>query len=266
MFTSKAMRIVWGTNGVLLLLVLLLVLFAIIKESVPLLFPEKRDIGVIVGAKAQKAQELNVDLQHLMYDTPRKISGSEYYFAEIVVIDKALPDRVKDMLQMANDIYTEMVGAVVNVIFFNEDRTEIHKLLDTYGYIKRIDKPHGNFGSTEEPEKVMRDFILYEMALKDTNDDGRINAKDSLAFFITGLDGKNLKQITPFSLQFTNYSFSNDYKEIYFERIEQHEDKDVYGFFLRSRGLYFYNFKTGKFGRFEALDEMLQEVKQEFKM
>lgn len=263
------MKIVWGVNGILILVVTAFATYMLIKENFPSIFRgsvKKFDKGMIVGEKTDVASELNVDLQHLMYDSPKRIKNSSFYLAEIVVLDKELPESVKKAFSQANDISVYMIGATVNIVFFNENRTEVHKLLDSYGFINRINYPGARGSYYDGDETIKRDFILYELAFRDTNDDGRINDKDSSAFFISGLDGRNLKQVTPFSIEFDDYFFSDDYNEIYFELLEEHKDKDILGHYLKSRELYFYNVKTGKFGRFEKLDEILDEVKQEFKM
>lgn len=269
MYSSKFMKIVWGVNGVLLLLLMAFATYQLIKENFPNLFygsVKKFDRGVIVGKKAELAKELNADLQHLMYSSPRRIAGSQYYLAEIVVIDKELPTSIKEAISQASDISISMIGATVNILFFNEDRSDVHKLFDSYGFISRIDFPLAPNSFKHEPYEDSRQYILYELTIRDTNDDGRINDKDSSAFFISGLDGANLRQLTPFGLRFDDYFFSDDFNEIYFELLKEHEDKDLLGYHLKSREIYFYNVKTGKFGKFEKLDEMLNEVGQRFRL
>ena len=125
MYNSKFMKIVWGVNGILILVVTAFATYMLIKENFPSIFrgsAKKFDKGMIVGEKADVASELNVDLQHLMYDSPKRIKNSPYYLAEIVVLDKELPESVKKAFSQANDISVYMIGATVNIVFFNENK------------------------------------------------------------------------------------------------------------------------------------------------
>lgn len=267
MSKSNFFDFIWKTNSILIFLVFLALLFSLTFEKLPKLFTSNQtpDKGVIVGSKRQKAIELDIDLQHLIYTSIEKIWHSDYYLAEVVVIDKEIPDYVKDQINRANDYSIYNLGTTVNIVFFNENRTDTHKLLDTYGYIESFTYPGKDaylYSAKRESDK--RNFILYKIAMRDTDKDGRINSKDSTAFFISDLSGKNLKQITPYSLEFNKYFFSRDNEEIYFELLKKHEEKDILGYYLKSRSLYYYSFKTDKFGKFEELDEILSSIKKDF--
>lgn len=269
MINSKFFKVIWGINGILLLIVLILGSIVVLKEVYNSLNKGdyRNNRGPIVGNIAELSKEIDFDLQHLMYDSPQKIKNSDYFLIEIIVLDKELSTEMKDAIAKANDFSVRMIGAPVNVVFYNFNRSDIHKLLDTYGFIKTIDYPREySYRYSHGEEKYEREFILYELAFRDTNADGRINDKDSTAFFLSDLAGKNLKQITPFSLIFDKYSFSNDYNEIYFEILEKHKDKDILGHKLKSRKIHFYNVKTGKLDKFKELDKMLSSVKDNFKL
>ncbi len=266
MFDSKIIKTIWAMNGILLLIALLFATFKIITELPFIRYSNSYETGAIVGDLAERAKDIDFDLQHLMYDSPEKIKYSDYFLIEIIVLDKELSNEQKTALTAKNDFSIRMIGAPVNVVFYNSSRSDIHKLLDNYGFIERIDFPKDSYYGYDREEKYKRDFILYELAFKDTNGDERINEKDSTAFFISDLAGKNLKQITPFSLDFDKYTFSNDYSEIYFEKVEKHESKDILGHFLKSRKIYFYNIKSGKLDKFKKLEDMLSTVKENFKL
>lgn len=260
----------WGINGILILIFVLFVLFNLINESYPNLLHgsiKKYDTGIIVGKNVNIASDLNFNLQHLMYDSPQKIKNSDYYYSEIVVLDKQIPESIKKALQEANDISSSLIGATINIVFFNELRTDVHKLLDKFAYVKRIDAPRDSqwdYDLKGYSQKTQRNFIVYELGFKDTNKDGRINECDSTAFFISNLNGKNLKQITPSNIIFKDYSFSEKYNEIYFERIEESESKDILGYGLKSRNLFYYNINAAKFGKFDKFDEILDDMSREF--
>lgn len=265
-FTFKS--IIWSINSVIIFLILVIILLLVAENRFPMLFRgsfKKHDRGLIVGETNEKAGLLNVNLQHLMYDSPQKIKNSDYYLMDIVVLDKDIPREVKESIAAANDFSIQLIGATVNIVFFNEDRSDIHKLLDSYGYLKNVNYPRKSQYYYRDRVEEDRNYILYEMAFKDTNGDDRINDNDSTAFFISDLKGYDLKQITPFSINFDRHSFSEDQNEIFFEIVKKHEEKDIAGHYLKSRKLYYYNIKNQEFGKFEKLDEILSSVKEDFK-
>lgn len=266
----KFPTIIWSINSVIIFLIITIVLLILVENRFPMIFRgsfKKHDRGLIVGDLSEKAKKLDVDLQHLMYDSPTKIKYSDYYMVDIIALDKDLPPSVKESIALANDFSIHIIGATVNIVFFNEDRTDVHKLLDSYGYIKNVSYPKDSYYSySRERDTEKRDYILYEMSFEDTNEDGRINDQDSTAFFLSDLRGRNLKQFTPFSIHFDRYSFSEDLNEIYFEIVERHLEKDVLGYYLKSRKLYYYNIKNQEFGKFEELDKILTAVQKDFKL
>ncbi len=93
MSKSKFFDFIWKTNGILILLVFLALLISLAFEKLPSVFQSNQvhDIGVIVGSKLEKAKELDIDLQHLIYDSIKKINNSEYYLTEVIVLDKEIP-------------------------------------------------------------------------------------------------------------------------------------------------------------------------------
>ncbi|MEP5943357.1 MAG: hypothetical protein ABJ356_02290, partial [Balneola sp.] len=138
---SKVMRIVWGFNGIALSIVLIMIIPQGFYELKRTFFNDsynENDRGLIVGKKAERAGELNIDLQHLMYVRPVKIDSTDFYYSSVVVQDKELPQQVIDDINSAADISIFMVGARINIIFFNEDRTEVRRLLPANGYISDV--------------------------------------------------------------------------------------------------------------------------------
>lgn len=130
---SKFFDFIWKTNSILILIALLILLINLTFEKLPSVFKSNQvhDTGVIVGSKLEKAQELDIDLQHLIYESIKKIANSEYYLAEVIVLDKEIPEDVKDAINRASDYSIYNLGTTVNIVFFNESRTNTHKLLDT---------------------------------------------------------------------------------------------------------------------------------------
>lgn len=230
---------------------------------------EENEKGLIVGKKAIRARELNIDLQHLMYERPKKIDSTEFYYSSVIVQDKELPQQIIDDINSAADISPYMVGARINIIFFNEDRSEVRRLLPTNGYI--FDVSIGSeiafyYGNKDN----FYNFNLYSIALSDDNGDGRINNNDRVPYYISDLDGTNLRQITPDSLNLDSYWISENENEIYFDRVIEDTSKPLIensskSYFEKTRIVYYYNLKTNQFKRFDKLQEEFDSIQKSFR-
>ena len=266
---SKFNKIVWSINGVGILLTLIFVLNNISTEIIPNvkgLFKPEFDSGIIVGKGSEKAKELNLEIQHLTYSRPIKIINSGYYLSEISIVDKEIPKAIRDAMKAANDV--RRIDATINVLFIKSDRTEVHTLLDNFGYIASINFPEksGRFSYYDKDAIENQKFILYEISTRDTNGDSRINEKDSTAYYISDLSGKNLRQITPDSLFLNSYWYSEDYDVIYFEEILKGEKIQIYGreYQIKDRKIYYYDLKTGKFEIFKKLQDKFEELQDSY--
>lgn len=269
---SKFMKIVWGFNGIALSIVLIMIIPQGIYELKRTFFNDsynENDRGLIVGKKAERAGELNIDLQHLMYVRPVKIDSTAFYYSSVVVQDKELPQQVIDDINSAADISIFMVGARINIIFFNEDRTEVRRLLPANGYISDV-SIGSEISSYYGSNNTFYDFNLYSIALSDDNGDGRINENDNMPYYISNLDGTDLRQITPDSLKLDSYWISDNENEIYFDRLIEDTSKPLIGngrrnYFEKTRIVYYYNLKTNEFKLFDELQSEFDSIQESFK-
>ena len=267
MYQSKFIKFIWAVNGVTIFIIAIFGLIYLIMEISPALFHKEYEYnkGVIVEDKKSQSKKINIDLQHLLYDTPIQIQNSNYYYSTIHVVDKDLPKEVFDVIKGANDFNIDLLGGTINVIFFNQDESQVYPLLEDFGYISFMDVPryYRNTNLSEQPE---RDYILYKIALKDTDGNGRINESDSSSYYITDLTGKNLQRITPSSLNLKLLDFLNDEKnEILFEQVIKKEQKDELGLFLKTRYIYSYNLKSHKFKKLEQLQKVFDNMQKRFR-
>ena len=270
MLNSKAARFVWTLNGYLLAAVLLSALVQLAIQYGPRWnLDDELDRGLIVGETAERARSIDVSLQHLEYDRPERIAGSPYLYSSIYVVDKNLPREVRDMLAEAGDISRDMIGARINVLFFKEDRSAVHRLLDNNGYIHTLDAPFAPLRPGDrEPEVSARQHIIYRIATDDTNGDGRVNRDDAMAWYVSDLSGEAVTRITPDSLELAYHWYTDDLTEIYFEEIVEDPMELIDGtdYHLRERRLYYYNFRSGRFGAFDGLQESFREIEREFRL
>ena len=86
---------------------------------------------------------------------------------------------------------------VVNVAFV--DAGGVRLLLDRPAYIRRVAFPgheHGDYADPDSAPSRLRWFV-YEMSLRDTNGDGAIGDQDRRSLYVSGLDGRGLRQVLP---------------------------------------------------------------------
>ncbi|HKP76847.1 MAG TPA: hypothetical protein VJT67_15055, partial [Longimicrobiaceae bacterium] len=83
-------------------------------------------------------------------------------------------------------------GAVVNVAFLDASGTRL--LLDRPAFIRRVRYPGR---ASEALSDSALGWIVYEMALKDTNADATVDDRDRRSLYVTGLDGRGLRQVLP---------------------------------------------------------------------
>lgn len=74
---------------------------------------------------------------------------------------------------------------VVNFLFLNKNTNEYqyHYLLKEKGYISKIDFQEYSVSSNQQTFK--QNFILYSIALKDTDRDGRISNSDDSHLYVS---------------------------------------------------------------------------------
>ena len=265
MLESRFNKFIWTYNGVAIFLVVTISLVAILAEQVPkLLGPPDYERGLIVGKKVKVAHELNVDLQHLVYDSPLRVAKTDYYLSEVVVLDKEIPKEVKESIAKANDISMQVIGATVNIIFFKADRSIVRRLLPKNGYIAKVSVDRYSYGIEKEKTQP---FIVYKIAMDDTNKDSRINDSDHMSYYLSDLDGQNLNRITPDTLKLETYWLADDYSEIYFEQVTEDRGSPLgyEDYFAKTRVLYYYNVETRTFGRFDALQNQFDDIQKEFR-
>ena len=150
------------------------------------------------------------------------------------------------------------------MLFFDEARTEAHALLDGLGYVHTVDAPRpGQSRNTPAGSQAgLPAHLLFEIALSDTNEDGRINASDRRAFYLSDYAGTNLRQITPDSLSLDTYWYAASGAGIFFEHVQVGPTERVYGVeYTRDvRRLYFYDFQRDTLEVHSALQDAFDQV------
>jgi hypothetical protein len=266
MLKSRASRFVWAVNGYLLLALLIFALGQVVLSSGLLRpKPEPFERGMIVGQAAQLSRALDIDVQHPEYETPSRVGNSSYFSSSVYVMDKNMPREVREAIASAGDISRDMIGARINILFFDEGTRTVNRLLPSFGYIDLADVPRGQSGRDGAVQH--RQYIVYRIADRDTNGDGRINDSDDMAYYTSDLSGSNLQRVTPKGLRLETHWFSEDYSQIFFEQVEVEPGEFVPGtdYALRHRHIFVYDVDQGIFGSFDALQQEFNRLQEEFR-
>lgn len=80
----------------------------------------------------------------------------------------------------------------VNAVFL--DGSEARLLLDRPAYIRRIDYP-GQDGTRSSAADSLQTWITYVMALDDTDNNRKIDARDEAGLYVTDVAGRNLRPV-----------------------------------------------------------------------
>jgi hypothetical protein len=121
----------------------------------------------------------------IRYDTPVPVRGSG---TRIVLVRRGTGYTYSST---ASATSTGGEGAVVNVAFLEGGGARL--LLDRPGFIRRVRFP----GPAEIPGDSALRWIVYEMALQNSNADSLVDDRDRRSLYVTGLDGRGLRRVLP---------------------------------------------------------------------
>ncbi|HEU4558553.1 MAG TPA: hypothetical protein VFS20_11920 [Longimicrobium sp.] len=178
---DRVLRWVWLIIGVLLLILILSSLVFVASEA----------IGARGGSSAADSTSSSVDADSgkadspLRYDPPEAIRGSA---ARIVMIRRGSGYTYRST---ASSAPSSGEAPAVNVAFLEGDGARL--LLGQPAYIRRVAFP----GSPRvAPGDTLR-WIVYEMALEDSNGNGRMDESDQRSLYVSDLQGRGLRRVLP---------------------------------------------------------------------
>ena len=179
---DRVLRWVWLIIGVLLLLALVSSLVFVASEAL-------RSRGG--GSAASDITSALADADSgkadspLRYDPPEAIRGSA---ARIVMIRRGSGYTYRSS---ASSAPASGEAPAVNVAFVEGEGARL--LLSQPAYIRRVAFP----GSPRvAPGDTLR-WIVYEMALEDSNDNGRMDESDRRSLYVSDLQGRGLRRVLP---------------------------------------------------------------------
>ena len=267
---SKFSKILWTINGIGILIVLIIIGYNQISSLIEKMESDEFETGILVGSNENqkfKLDSLKFDLQHIVFTRPDKIKYTDLYLTEITILDKKMPNEIKEALKEAAQLDEKMFGATINVLFFKEDRSEVYTLLKKSAYIDLISYPgtlwRWDYMMPKEQLEKMP-FILFKIAMNDDNGDNRINYKDNMAFYLSDLYGKNIERITPDTIKIDYFWFTDNFEEIYFESFKEVEISEDLPYYIKERDLYYYNIKRKIFAKVDQIEKEIKRIQNEY--
>lgn len=176
---DRVLRWVWLVNGVLLLALLVGTAVFVAVGALSGLGGSGSPIPLSAPDSAGGAGEAAI-----RYDLPVTVRGSD---TRIVLIRRGSGYTYSST---ASSAPAGGEGAVVNVAFL--DAAGARLLLDQPGFVRRVRFPGRD--AAPSSDSTLR-WIVFEMALADTNGDGSVDDEDRRSLYLTGLDGRGMRQV-----------------------------------------------------------------------
>lgn len=196
---DRALRWVWLINGVVVLALLAVGAGFLAFDAISGLTASPRPADSV-----PKPGDAPARPQPLRYDPPAPIRGT--------------PTRIVLVRRGTGYAYTTTAsagpraaeGTVINAVFLDPDGGA-RLLLERPAFFRRITWPGGGAraeaqGDSARPLK----WIVYEAALEDTNDDGRVDDRDRRTLYVSGLDGRGMRAVLPAGFELRDWSGEPD--------------------------------------------------------
>ncbi len=222
---SKFSFWLWSINGILIFGVL----STLIYNRPAWLFEKQQEFtenpyyynmpvswGSIVVDKSKIDEKILADYEPVLALTGTQ-DNAGYKLTSLVNMD------TKQFGGGANQYFSS--AGLSNLLFADSTGKHLGKLLDKAAYIHLVDLSAGNIydNLTGQYIKPTKNYILYKISFTDTNQDGFLNEMDMSELYISDVDGKNLKRLSPLPNTFcVSYEFVDNLHEkiriSYFEK------------------------------------------------
>ncbi len=145
-------------------------------------------------------------------------------------------------------------GTKANVLFFDLKAGYYHLLLSEKASINKMDYPESRADSLQK-------VIFYDISLKDTDGNGRINSEDESNYFISDLSGMNFKRIKLDGYVVVEHQFIDKYNYIYLLCAKDPRNKEIERENWE-RVLFEYDVKKDELLKLEDLNMLIGKAKQ----
>ena len=259
---NKFTRILIIINGLILPFFILFILYNLVTNIFRDSHPRYEDPSLIVGVDLEKANEEQLALQGLDYINPEKFYYEDMYCMPISV---RTFEEVKDLhyaRMSAGNINPNSFNNI-NFVFLDKDFNVIRTLLSEKASIKEAEIPTGhlyNVYSYDEDQYKHRKINTYQIAFKDTNNDGKLNYADEHDLYISDLDGDNLKQITS-NIDIETIEFINKDSEIFISYYKRNDHSKEHKRLLFK----VYDISKGELKELSSIEKQLDIIEQQIR-
>jgi hypothetical protein len=181
---DRVLRWVWLINGVLLLALLV---FGAGFVAIGALSGRGGGSPASPPEKSADSTEAAAGSAPIRYDPPVPVRGRA---TRVVLIRRGTGYTYSST---ASSTSTGGEGAIVNVAFLEGGGARL--LLDRPGFIRRVRFP-GHDPAEATGDSALR-WIVYEMALQDSNADSTVDDRDRRSLYVTDLEGRGLRRVLP---------------------------------------------------------------------
>lgn len=217
---------VWDLFGTVIAVILLLAAFGVLFTAGYSIYQFARHRVDGIDVKADE----NTDTTGLkltpQYQVPLLVEGSEHWIIP-VNLEKKDSTAPHHREKFSSDDYSSSSsysyysffwGPCYNLVFINKKTGDAKLLLDQKAYIEHIYLPRPPYEPADKTQKP--GFLILSIATVDTNQDGKINAKDATPGYIVNLDGSKLTQVTPDNTQMSQWRYDPESKTLFVEALE----------------------------------------------
>jgi hypothetical protein len=199
------LKYVWLTVGVILLGSILTGIFFVFGLS----GGRGGEQGVTVdNSKKEKLEKVNLELS---YSSPVNLGNSDNYMLNVYVSYK----ESESTLKAGFDSYSKDmdVNQPSNIIFLDKNLIPIRTLFDQKALVTEVYYPQEADNNDGYNTNADMKYILYQVVLFDTDEDGQLGSEDVSDLYISKLDGSGLTRITK-GLTLENIDFLDKYETI----------------------------------------------------
>jgi hypothetical protein len=211
---------------------LIFILAGLISAGVGFVKYKVRHVGGVHVGADNPAEEVAGFKVVTQYDLPLDADGLDYFIIPVTLEKKKLEEersftRVQKMSSYddygssGSSYYGR--GPYYNLVFIHKKTGEAKSLLESKGFIEGVYFPEKDYRDKTKESPLT--FLLYRIAMIDTNQDGVLNGKDALSGYISNADGASLVQITPENTKMEWWRYDSESKTL-FVKVVNDSNKD----------------------------------------
>jgi len=231
---SKLIRTLIIINGILIPIFILYVFGSIVYEKLEKNEPIELD-------NSFEFENQNLSKFSIQNSEPIQIPNSEFYY---ITVEKKYQSQYGEIDIDIENSPNMVRQNTINVLFLNNQQSEIGKLLPENGSITSMSVLNRFTENSEELKQIKH--IAYYIATKDTNEDGIIDSADQHYVYLSDLNGKNLKKVTDRKVK--KFQWLNQGKEMILTLYKKDNDNDF--------DYAIYNLETNEIRSTEKLNEI----------